>query len=446
MAHKVVVVGGGFGGLRAVERLRRAPVEVTLVDKRNFHLFQPLTYQVATGALGPSEVAYPLREIFSRYPNVRVMLAEVTDFDLDGRTVKLAETEGVHVPDEIPYDTLVVAGGSSYSYFGHEEFARYALEVKTLESAESVRSRLLSAFESAENTDLPDELNPDLTFVIVGAGPTGVEMSGQIAELSHGTLRRDFRNIDPRRARVILVDGVDRILTSFPPSLSAKATRSLERLGVTIWLDHMVVDVDATGVTTATSDGQQKRIASHNVVWAAGVTASPMAKLLADLSGAEVDKNGRVVTEPDLSLPGHPEVFAMGDMVQVRDHAGDVKPLPGLAPVAIQQGRHVADVIKRRLQGKETIPFRYHDKGNVATIGRGRAIVDIHGLRLSGFPAWLVWLVVHIWYLVGFRNRVLVIFQWSISFFTSGRGSRLIEAIPEIAATAPVPPSGEGSD
>ncbi|HEX3802333.1 MAG TPA: NAD(P)/FAD-dependent oxidoreductase [Solirubrobacteraceae bacterium] len=441
MAHKVVVVGGGFGGLRAVQPLRRAPVEVTLIDRRNFHLFQPLTYQVATGALGPSEVAYPLREIFSRSPNVRVMLAEVEDFDLDRRTVKLGESSGVDAPADIAYDTLVVAAGSSYSYFGHEEFARYALEVKTLESAESVRSRLLSAFESAENAELPDELNPDLTFVIVGAGPTGVEMSGQIAELARETLRHDFRRINPKRARVILVDGVDRILTSFPPSLSAKATRSLERLGVDVRLDHMVTDVDATGVTTTTSDGEQQRIDSHNVVWAAGVTASPLAKRLAELSGAAVDKNGRLVTEPDLSLPGHPEVFAIGDMVQVRDHSGEVKPLPGLAPVAIQQGHHVARVIKRRLQDQGSVPFRYHDKGNVATIGKGRAIVDVHGLRLSGLPAWMIWLVVHIWYLVGFRNRVLVLLQWSISFFTSGRGSRLIEAIPATDTASAVPPA-----
>jgi NADH:ubiquinone reductase (H+-translocating) len=441
MAHKVVVIGGGFAGLRVVERLRRAPVEVTLIDRRNFHLFQPLTYQVATGALSPSEVAYPLREIFSRFANVRVMLAEVTDFDLDDRTVKLAATAGVDAPAEIGYDTLVVAAGSSYSYFGHEEFARYALEVKTLESAESVRSRLLSAFESAENNEVPDELNPDLTFVIVGAGPTGVEMSGQIAELARQTLRHDFRHISPGRARVILVDGVDRILTSFPPSLSAKAARSLDRLGVDVRLDHQVIDVDATGVTTATSDGERQRIPSHNVVWAAGVTASPLAQRLADLSGAVIDKNGRIVTEPDLTLPGHPEVFALGDMVQVRDHSGAVTALPGLAPVAIQQGRHAADVIKRRLQGKEPTPFRYHDKGNVATIGKGRAIVDVHGLRVSGLPAWLIWLVVHIWYLVGFRNRVLVILQWSISFFTSGRGSRLIEDIPPTTAAGAEPPA-----
>jgi NADH:ubiquinone reductase (H+-translocating) len=446
MAHKVVVVGGGFGGLRAIERLRRTDVEVTLIDRRNFHLFQPLTYQVATGALGPSEVAYPLREIFSRYPNVRVMLADVTDFDLENRVLKLAETPGVPAPDEIAYDTLVVGAGSSYSYFGHEEWAQYALEVKTLESAESVRSRLLSAFESAENEDVPDDVNPDLTFVIVGAGPTGVEMSGQIAELANETLRHDFRRIRPGQARVILIDAVDRILTSFPPSLSAKAARSLGRLRVTIRLDEKVVDVDATGVTVEKADGSNERIESHNVVWAAGVTASPLAKRLSELSGAEIDGNGRLITEPDLSLPGHPNVFAIGDMVQVRGQTGEVKPLPGLAPVAIQQGRHVAQVIKRRLHGHDSTPFHYHDKGNVATIGKGRAIVDIHGFRLSGLPAWMIWLVVHLWYLVGFRNRVLVLFQWSISFFTSGRGSRLIEAGPTTMGANALPPPGQMTD
>jgi NADH:ubiquinone reductase (H+-translocating) len=446
MAHRVVVVGGGFGGLRAVERLRSADVEVTLIDRRNFHLFQPLTYQVATGALSPSEVAYPLREIFSRSPNVRVMLADVTDFDLDRRTVKLSESSGVETPAEISYDTLVVAAGSSYSYFGHEEFARYALEVKTLESAESVRSRLLSAFESAENADVPDEVNPDLTFVIVGAGPTGVEMSGQIAELARETLRHDFRNISPSRARVILVDPVDRVLTSFPPSLSAKATRSLERLGVTVRLGERVIDVDATGVTVARADGEHERIASRNVVWAAGVTASPLARRLADLVGAEIDDNGRLLTEPDLTLAGHPEVFVIGDMVQVRGRNGKVKPLPGLAPVAIQEGLHVARVIKRRLQGHNSTPFRYHDKGNVATIGRARAIVDIHGLKISGLPAWMIFLVVHLWYLIGFRNRLLVIVQWSISFFTGGRGSRLIEATPATTASAAPTRPGNASD
>lgn len=423
-------MGGGFGGIRAVKGLRDAPVEVTLIDRRNFHLFQPLTYQVATGALGPSEVAYPLRKVFSRTENVRVMLADVTDFDLDGHTVKLASVAGVSASEEIPYDTLIVGGGSSYSYFGHDEFARHALEVKTLESAESVRSRLLSAFEGAENVDVPGAEDPDLTFVVVGAGPTGVEVAGQIAELSHRTLRHDFRRIEPQQARVILLDAVDRILTSFPPSLSAKAASSLEHLGVTIQLGQKVVDVDASGVTVELHDGTRETIASHNVIWAAGVTASPLAQRLAELCGTETDRSGRLVTEPDLSLRGHPDVFAIGDMVQVRDRKGNVRPLPGLAPVAIQQGGYVARVISRRLRGEGSNPFRYHDKGNVATIGNGRAVVDIHGLHLSGFPAWAIWLGVHLWYLIGFRNRVLVIIEWAISFFTGGRGSRLIEAEP----------------
>jgi NADH dehydrogenase len=428
MAHRVVVVGGGFGGIRAINRLRRAPVEITLIDRRNFHLFQPLTYQVATGALGPSEVAYPLREIFAGAKNVQVMLADVTGFDLEHRRLTLASVSGVDAPDQIEYDTLIVGGGSSYSYFGNDQFKQYALEVKTLESAETVRSRLLGAFESAESEGTDSSA---LTFVVVGAGPTGVEVAGQIAELAHRTLRKEFRRIDPRQARVILVDAVDQILGSFPPSLSQRAARGLEKMGVTIRLGAKVVDVDASGVTVELKDGTREQIASRNVIWAAGVTASPLAKQLAELSGAETDRSGRLVTEPDLSLPGHPEVFAIGDMVQVRDSTGAVKPLPGLAPVAIQEGHHVGGVIAHRLRGQSAKPFRYRDKGNVATVGTGRAIVDLHGLHLSGFIGWAVWLVIHLWYLVGFRNRLLVFIEWAISYFTSGRSSRLIEAAPQ---------------
>jgi NADH dehydrogenase len=430
MAHRVVVVGGGFGGIRAINRLRKTPVEITLIDRRNFHLFQPLTYQVATGALGPSEVAYPLREIFAGAKNVHVMLADVTGFDLEHRRLKLTSVSGVDAPDEIEYDTLIVGGGSSYAYFGNDQFKQYALEVKTLESAETVRSRLLGAFESAESAGDADVARHNLTFVVIGAGPTGVEVAGQIAELAHRTLRDEFRSIDPRQAQVILIDAVDQILGSFPPSLSKRAARALEKMGVTIRLGAKVVDVDAAGVTVELKDGKREQIASRNVIWAAGVTASPLAKQLAELSGADTDRSGRIVTEPDLSLPGHPEVFAIGDMVQVRDAGGAVKPLPGLAPVAIQEGHYVGGVIEHRLRGESSKPFRYHDKGNVATVGTGKAIVDVHGLHLSGLIGWAVWLVVHLWYLVGFRNRLLVFIEWAISYFTSGRGSRLIESPP----------------
>src|SRR5437588_6029339 len=320
--HRVVVVGGGFGGLQAVQKLRHAPVEVTLVDRRNFHLFQPLTYQVATGALSPGEIAYPLRAIFKRHRNVRVLLAEVSDFDLDGRELHLRSVAGVPSPAAIRYDTLILAGGSRYSYFGHDDWSEFAAEVKSLESALMVRGRILSAFEAAELEPDPERRAAWLTFVVVGAGPTGVEMAGQIGELARDTLRRDFRTIDPRTARILLVEAADRVLTSFPPSLSAKAARSLGRLGVTPLLGRTVVGVDGDGVTMEHGAGDPERVPSRTVVWAAGVTASGLASRLGELSGAELDRAGRVTVEPDLTLPGHPEVFRLGHMSRVRRAAG----------------------------------------------------------------------------------------------------------------------------
>jgi NADH:ubiquinone reductase (H+-translocating) len=435
--HRVVVIGGGFGGLQAALKLRRAPVEVTLVDRRNFHLFQPLTYQVATGALSPGEIAYPLRAIFKRYSNVRVLMAEVADFDLDAHKVHLRSVAGVPAPDSIPYDTLIAAGGSRYSYFGHDNWSQYAAEVKSLESALMVRSRILSAFEGAEMEPDPAQRPTWLTFVVVGAGPTGVEMAGQIAELARDTLRRDFRTADPSTGRILLVEVADRILTSFPPSLSAKAKRSLERLGVTPYVGHTVVDVDAGGVTIEDGAGNRERVATRTVVWAAGVTASGLATRLGELTGAEHDRAGRVTVEPDLTLPGHPEVFALGDMVRVRGIDGEPIVLPGVAPVAMQQGRHAAKVVRARLQGRDAGPFKYRDKGNLATIGRAAAVADIKGLRLSGFVAWITWLVVHLWYLVGFQNRIVVFIRWLFSFATHGRGARLITG-ETAEANAPV--------
>jgi NADH dehydrogenase len=424
--HRVVVVGGGFGGLRVVSGLRRAPVEVTLVDRRNFHLFQPLTYQVATGALSPGEITYPLRAIFKRQRNVRVLLAEVRDFDLDARVVRLGSVSDVPAPEEVPYDSLVVAGGSAYSYFGHDDWRAYGVEVKSIESALAARGRLLAAFEAAEAT--PHEADRDawLTFVVVGGGPTGVEMAGQIGELAVDTQRRVCRNIDPRSARILLVEAADRILTSFPPSLSTKAERSLRRLGVTVLTGRTVVGIDDDGVTLAEGDGTTERVASRVVIWAAGVTASGLAGRLGELTGAERDRAGRVTVEPDLTLPGRPEVFALGDMVRVRDSNGEAQLLPGVAPVAMQQGRHAARVISARLADDPHEPFRYRDKGNLATIGRAAAVADIHGLKLSGFLAWMTWLLVHLWYLIGFQNRLLVLIRWSVSFLTHGRGARLI--------------------
>ena len=424
--HRVVIVGGGFGGLQAALKLRRAPAQITLVDRRNFHLFQPLTYQVATGALSPGEIAYPLRAIFKRDRNVRVLMAEATDVDLERRELHLAAVDGVPAPPSVPYDTLIVAGGSRYSFFGHDEWAEFAGEVKSLESALVARGRILSAFEAAEMEPDPERRAGWLTFAIVGGGPTGVEMAGQIAELARDTLRRDFRSVDPRTGRILLIEASDRVLTSFPPSLSAKAERSLERLGVTALLGRTVVGVDAEGVTVDNGGGQTEWIPTRTVVWAAGVTASPLAAKLAERSGAELDRAGRVAVAPDLTLPGHPEVFALGDMVRVRGEDGVPRVLPGVAPVAMQEGRYAANAVRTRLRGKNAAPFRYHDKGNLATIGRAAAVADIRGVRLSGLIAWLTWLLVHLWYLVGFQNRVVVFIRWSFSFATHGRGARLI--------------------
>jgi NADH dehydrogenase len=425
--HRVVVVGGGFGGIQAVQRLRGAPVDVTLVDRRNFHLFQPLTYQVATGALSPGQVAYPLRALFKSDPNVRVLLEEVSGFDLDGRRVLLAPPEGVEAVDALPYDSLIVGAGSHYAYFGHDEWMEHAAEVKSLESAIEVRSRLLAAFERAEIELDPGTRDAELTFVVVGGGPTGVEMAGQIGELARDTLRHDFREIDPRRARILLVETMNRVLGAFPQRLSEKAERSLERLGVTPMLNTSVVGIDAEGVTLEAEGGHRTRVPTRTVIWAAGVRASSLAGKLAERAGAEVDRAGRIIVEPDLTVPGHPEVMVIGDMVRVRDPAGHLEPAPGVAQVAIQQGRYAARTILQRLRGRPAQPpFRYQDKGNVATIGRGSAVADLGLVRLSGGLGWLLWLLVHIWQLIGFQNRLLVLIQWVVSFFTHGRGARLI--------------------
>jgi NADH:ubiquinone reductase (H+-translocating) len=424
--HRVVVIGGGFGGLQAVHHLRRAPVEVTLIDRRNFHLFQPLSYQVATGALSAAEVCFPLRWIFRRRKNVRVLMANVREFDLQERRVQVEPGAGDGGLISIPYDTLIVAGGSRYSYFGRDEWREVAREVKSLESALAVRAQILSAFEAAELESDEERRQAWLTFVVVGGGPTGVEMAGQIGELARDTLRREFREVDPAEGKVLLVEMVDRVLTSFPPKLSGKAARSLEHLGVTPLLNHTVVDIDEESVTIEDSDHERQHIPTRTVIWAAGVTAASVARRLGEETGAEVDRAGRLTVAPDLTLPGHPEVFALGDMVRVKGEDGEIQPLLGVAPVAMQEGRYAAKVIKARLGGREYKPFRYRDKGNVATIGRARAVADLGWLRASGFPAWLLWLAIHIWYLIGFQNRLLVMIRWSFSFFTRGRGGRVI--------------------
>jgi NADH:quinone reductase (non-electrogenic) len=415
--HRVVIVGGGFGGLQAALHLRHAPVEVTLVDRRNFHLFQPLAYQVATGALSPGEICYPLRAIFHGRENVRVILGEVTGFDLGARELDLATPVG---GQRIGYDTLIVSGGSKYNYFGHPEWQRTASELKSLEGALDIRSRILLALEAAEVETDAAKRAALLTFAIVGGGPTGVEMAGQIAEIARDT-RKDFRVAETGKAEVLLVEAGPRLLATFPPSLSAKAARSLRHLGVTPLVNHKVTNLDDAGVVV--NDGRgERRIPARTIIWAAGVHAAEIAGALAKAAGADTDAQGRVLVEPDLSLPGHPEVMAIGDMVCVRGK----RPYPGVAPVAMQMGRHAARVVRARRQGKPARDFRYVDKGNLATIGRARAVADLRGLKLSGFPAWVVWLVVHLWFLMGFRNRLLVMLEWGLSFVTHGREARLI--------------------
>ncbi len=431
---RVVVVGGGFGGLQVVKTLARGNTEITLVDRHNYHLFQPLSYQVATGSLSPGEIAVPLRRIFRRHRNVRVVVGEVTGVDLERRELSVEPVIVGTAARLLPYDILVVAGGSSYAYFGHDQWRSLALEVKSLDSALQVRGRILQAFEAAELEDDPDTRSSWLTFVVVGAGPTGVEMAGQIAELARDTLPGEFRHADPRTGRVLLVEMADRVLTSFPLALSHHAARSLERLGVELLLGHTLVDVRNDSVELKDSQGASMRIWARTVVWAAGVTASPLAGVLAEASGAEVDQSGRVTVEPNLTLPGHAEVLALGDMVRVRDaDTGEPRTFPGVAPVAMQQGRYAGRLIAERLQDRSgqspshsVSSFRYQDKGTLATIGRARAVADIHGLRLWGSPAWITWLLVHLCYLIGFENRIVVMLRWSYSFFTRGRGTRLI--------------------
>jgi NADH:ubiquinone reductase (H+-translocating) len=423
---RVVVVGGGFGGLQAVRKLRGATVDVTLVDRQNFHLFQPLVYQVATGALSAAEVAAPLRAVLKRQANVRVVLAEVSGFDLERRQVVLDHLPNGRRGVRLDYDMLVVAGGSQYSYFGHDDWRARAPELKSLAGALDIRNRILRAFEAAEVEDDDEQRRSWLTFVVVGGGPTGVEMAGQIAELARETLRSEFRLVDPRSARVLLVETADRILTSFPPKLSHKAERALEKLGVTPLVGHTVVDVGSGQVAIRSPGGGTEEVPARTVIWGAGVAASPLAAALASATGTQVDRAGRLAVQADLTLPGHPEVFALGDMVRVVQGDGTVGELPGLAPVAMQEGRYVGRVIRNRLRGRDTEPFRYVDKGNLATIGRSKAVADIKGIRISGFAAWVTWLLVHLFYLIGFQNRLLVVTRWMFSYVTRGRGARLI--------------------
>jgi len=420
-AHRVVVVGGGFGGLQAVRVLARAPVQVTLVDRRNFHLFQPLLYQVATGGLSPANIAAPLRDVLKGQRNARVLMAEATGFDVEGRSVLLAD-------GKVDYDTLIVATGARHAYFGHDEWEKLAPGLKAVEDATEIRRRILLAFEKAERTADSAQRAAWLTFVIVGGGPTGVEMAGAIGELAHQTLRDNFRSIDPATARIILIEAAERILSPYPPSLSAKATAALGRLGVLVRTGTAVTEIRPDAVTVR-SGGRSETIPARTVLWAAGVEASPLGRRLlaaagGAASGAAIDRAGRIIVGPDLTLPGHPEIFAIGDLSSVTGVDG--RPLPGLAPVAIQQGRYVARLIAARLRGDTLPPFRYRDFGTMATVGRAAAVAVIGRLRLGGYPAWLAWLFLHLMMLVQFENRVLVFLQWTWNYLTRNRSARLI--------------------
>jgi NADH dehydrogenase len=415
-SHKVVILGGGFGGLQAALSLRRAPVDVTLVDRRNFHLFQPLLYQVATGGLSPANIAAPLRAVLRDQENARVLLGEAVGFDLGGRRVLLAD-------GAIPYDTLLIATGSRHHYFGHDEWERQARGLKTVEDATAIRARILLAFEHAERAQDPAERAAWLTFVIVGGGPTGVELAGAVGELAHMTFRRNFRAIDPRVARILLVESLDRVLTTYPAALSARAAASLRRLGVTVRVATLVTDVREDGVTIRTGDATEQ-VAARTILWAAGMTASPLGRLVADAAGSRTDRAGRVLVKPDLTVTGHPEIFVIGDLAAI--DGPDGAPLPGVAQVAIQQGRHAAALIVARLAGRTLPPFRYRNLGNMATIGRAAAVADLGWLRLSGYPAWLVWLFIHLLWLVQFESRILVLVQWTWNYLTRNRSARLI--------------------
>lgn len=411
LTKHVVIIGGGFGGIATARGLRRAGVSVTLVDRRNHHVFQPLLYQVAMAGLSPAEIAVPIRSILRKQENVRVLLAEATGFDLERRVVHL---DGA---PELEYDYLVLAPGSRPNYFGHDDWARVAPGLKSVEDATEIRSRVLLAFEAAERESDPIRQRHQLTFVVIGAGPTGVELAGAIAELAGYVLARDFRTIRPDSTRVILVEGGDRVLSTFSPELSREAARSLEEMGVSVRTSVRVTGIDDGGVTL----GGSERIDARTVLWAAGVSAAPLTALL----GVPLDRSGRVLVEADCSLPGRPEVFCIGDAASLTPEEGK-PPLPGVSPVAIQQGDFVAEAIHRSLRREERGAFRYWDKGSMATIGRSRAIVELGSLRVSGFFAWLVWLVVHIYYLIDFRNRLLVLIDWTWAYFAYARGARLI--------------------
>lgn len=409
MSSRIVIIGGGFGGLYTARGLRHAEAEITVVDRHNYHLFQPLLYQVATAALNPSDIAAPIRSILRHQKNVSVILGDAIDIDVDAKRVQLAD-------GAIDYDFLVIATGATHSYFAHPEWERDAPGLKTIEDALEIRRRVLTAYEEAERETDPAKQQAWLTFVIIGAGPTGVELAGALSEIARQTMIRDFRRIKPASARVILVEGVDRVLPPYPPSLSASAQKQLESLGVEVITGAFASDVNDHEVRLS----GDRVIPTRTVLWAAGVQASPLAKSL----GVPLDRAGRVLVEPDLTIPGHKDVFVIGDLAAVKQRDGTL--VPGVAPAAIQEGQHTAYNLDRALEGQPLRAFRYWDKGSLATIGRAAAVADLGKFKLSGFLAWIAWLAIHIFFLIGFRNRFLVITQWAWAYLTYQRGARLI--------------------
>lgn len=413
----VVIIGGGFGGLYAAKSLKNAPVKVTLIDKRNFHLFQPLLYQVATGSLSPADIASPLRVILSKQKNTQVLLDRV--IDLDPLTKKVIVQDG----DPISYDILIVATGGSHHYFGNDHWQDNAPGLKTVEDALEMRRRIFTAFEAAEKEPDPEKRQALLTFMVVGGGPTGVELAGAIAEIAHKSVVEDFRDVDTTKARILLFEGMDRILPPYPEELSAKAQESLEQLGVEIKTNTLVTDICDHTVTFRQGD-KADTISAKTILWAAGVKASFMGKILAKTTGAELDRSGRVIVEPDLSIKGYPNIFVIGDLANFA-HQGD-RSLPGVAPVAIQQGEYVAKLVEKRCQGKSIGAFRYFDIGSMAVVGQNKAVANLGFAKLSGFLAWLIWVVAHIYYLIEFDNKLIVMIQWAWNYITLGRGARLI--------------------
>jgi len=414
--YHVVIVGGGFGGLYATKALNRADIRVTLIDKRNFHLFQPLLYQVATGALSPADISSPLRSVLSKSKNTKVLLGEVNDIDPQAQKVFMGD-------EEISYDSLILATGAKHSYFGKDHWEDFAPGLKTVEDAIEMRHRIFMAFEAAEKETDPEKRSRWLTFVIVGAGPTGVELAGAIAELAYHTLKEDFRSIDTKETQILLLEGLDRTLPPFAPELSLKAEASLTRLGVTVKTKTFVTNIEDDIITIKQGD-EVTQIAAKTVLWAAGVQASPLGKVLAERTEAECDRAGRIIVEADLSVKGYPNIFVIGDLGHFAHQNG--KPLPGVAPVAMQQGEYVASLIKQQLSGNTLASFYYTDRGSLAVIGQNSAVVDLGFIKFTGFLAWLFWLLIHIYFLIEFDNKLLVMIQWGWNYFTRNRRARLI--------------------